>query len=138
MAQGFERFGVSTGPNTAHGLECPYCVQLPLMNRARFTLQPFGSQVTWHLWDKRAEVFAGFGGVEAWLPDNAPILNRRASSYNDAWLVQGQGGTDVAIDRARHFWLGATGRYLENFGEGRKHWNTFSGNATFRFGGGLK
>ena len=133
-AQGFESSGLSPGPFTAHGLECPYCVQKPLMNRSRFTLQPFGSQATLYSWDKRMESFVGFGGVEAWLPDSAPILNRRASSFNDAWLMQTQAGSNVALDPGRHFWLGATGRYLQNFGEGPKHWNTFSGNATFRFG----
>ncbi len=133
--QGFEKSELSAGPFTAHGLECPYCVQYPLMTRSRFTLEPFGSQGTLHSWGGRSESFVGLGGVEAWLPDSSLIPYRRATTFNDAWLAQTQGGSSVAIDPGRHVWLGATGRYLENFGQlGRKHWNTFGGTASFRFG----
>ncbi len=98
-------------------------------------MEPFGAQATLHSADKRREAFIGGGGVEAWLPDNIVIPNRRASMFNDAWLTQAQIGNSVAFDPGRHLWLGSTARYLKNFGsDGRKHWNTFSLNGSFRFG----
>jgi hypothetical protein len=135
-AQGFEsplRF--TNAPLMSAGLECPRCIMRPAMERSRFTLPPFGAQATLSLWNDRTELFTGFGGVNAWKPDNTLIEpNRRGTSFNDAWLVEGQAGARVAVDHGRHLWLGPVGRYVSNFGEGKKHWNTFGGTATFRFG----
>jgi hypothetical protein len=134
--QGYEsplRF--TNSPSTANWLECPRCIARPAMERSRFTLPPFGAQATLPLWHERAELFTGFGGVNGWKPDNTLIEpGRRGTSFNDAWLLQGEVGARVAVDHGRHLWLGPVGRYVSNFGEGKKHWNTFGGTATFRLG----
>jgi hypothetical protein len=134
--QGFEsplRF--TNAPLQSDGLECPRCIARPAMERTRFTLPPFGAQATLSLWHDRTELFTGFGGVNAWKPDNTLIEpGRRGTSFNDAWLLQGQGGARVAVDHSRHLWLGPVSRYVTNFGEGKKHWNTYGGTAIFHFG----
>ncbi len=146
-----ESFGYSLGPQAPgfafspgytaslfnlHGLECPRCILGPV-NRARFTLPPFGANAVLKLLDGRVELFSGFGGLEAFKPEGT--LEPRGhqlwtSYYGDAWLVQAEGGGRVALDRDGHIWLGATSRHLWNFGSGPQQWSTFSGNATFRFG----
>jgi hypothetical protein len=133
--QGFEfPMRLTDGAFRTHGLECPFCLTRPTSDRPRFTLPPFGAQATLSTLHDRAEIFTGFGGLNAWKPDNTLIQpNRRGTSFNDAWLVQGVGGGQVAVDRNRRFWLGPAVRYLENFGEGKKHWNSFGGSATFQF-----
>jgi hypothetical protein len=133
--QGFEfPMRLTDGAFASHGLECPFCLTRPTSDRTRFTLPPFGAQATLSTLHDRAEIFTGFGGVNAWKPDNTLIQpNRRGTSFNDAWLVQGVAGGRVAVDRNRRFWLGPAVRYLENFGEGKKHWNSFGGSATFQF-----
>jgi hypothetical protein len=140
--QGFEsplRF--TNAPVVSDGLECPRCIARPAMERSRFTLPPFGAQATLSLWHDRTEIYTGFGGVNAWKPDNTLIEAgrggapfSRARSFNDAWLLQGDAGARVAVDHGRHLWLGPVGRYVSSFGEGKKHWNTFGGTATFHFG----
>jgi hypothetical protein len=136
--QGFElplRF--TNTPSLSYGLECPRCIVRPAMERSRFSLPPFGFEATLPLEHDRIEVFTGVGGVNAWKPDNTIIklgLEGRARSFNDIWLLQGNAGARVAVDRNRHLWLGPVGRYVSNFGPGKKHWNTFGGSATFRFG----
>ncbi len=140
--QGFEfPVRLTEGPFTAQGLECPRCVIRPTTERTKFTLPPFGSEATLSLWQDRAELFTGVGGINAWRADNVTIETdlrggsfRRDSSFNDAWLAQGWAGAKVAVDPSRHVWLGAAGRYLSNFGYGKKHWNTVGGSATFQFG----
>ncbi len=116
--QGFEGSALSAGQFSAHGLECPYCVLRPLMNRSRFTLAPFGAWATLQP-GERIQLFTGFGGVQAWVPDDAPIMGRRGTTYNDAWLAQSALGGSVALDPKHRLWLGGTGRYLSNFGEGQ-------------------
>jgi hypothetical protein len=118
------------------GLECPGCVIGPV-NRAKFTLPPFGAKATLKLRDDRVELFTGFGALEAWKPDGTFEPRGHSlfsSSYGDAWLAQVEAGGRIALDRGQHVWVGATGRHLSNFGAGLKDWNTFSGAATFVFG----
>lgn len=128
---------LTDGPITSHGLECPRCIVRPTMDRAKYTLPEFGARATLPLWRGRAQLFSGFGGVNAWKPDNTGIelgQRGRALSLNDAWLLQGEFGGRIAVDPGQHFWLGGVGRYLQNFGVGKKHWNSVSGSATFTFG----
>jgi len=128
---------LSGGAFTAHGLECPYCAMIPLMNRGRQTLQPFGAIATYRPFGSRVELFTGFGGLEAWMPDGAMRTGQRSSTYNDSWLLQAQAGMSVAIDRKQRVRVGIVERYLQQTGarEGlRSHWNTFEGNATYSFG----
>ena len=110
-----------------YGLECPGCVRGPVTRRPQLTLPPFGANATWKLRDGRVELFTGAGGIEAWRPTSTFITN-------DAWLTQVQFGGRVAIDHSQRLWFGGTGRSLYNFGPGPKHWNTFGGDATFKFG----
>jgi hypothetical protein len=133
--QGFEfPVRLTEGAFPSNGLECPRCLTRPTSDRTRFTLPPFGAQATLSLWHDRAQLFTGFGGINAWKPDNTLIEpNRRGTSFNDAWLLQSWAGGRVAVDRSKHLWFGAAGRYLSNFGEGKKHWNSFGGSATFQF-----
>jgi hypothetical protein len=119
-----------------HGMECPRCLIGPVV-RARFTLPPFGSNATLKLRNDRVELFSGFGGLEAFKPDGTYEPKGRqtfTSTYGDAWLVQSEVGGRFSVDRSGHFWLGATGRYLYNFGSGPQRWKTLTGDATFRFG----
>lgn len=119
-----------------HGLECPGCVIGPV-NRAKFTLPPFGAQATLRLWNGRVEFSSGFAALEAWKPDGTfepHGLSLYSSSYGDAWLAQREVSGRIALDPTRHVWVGATGRHLSNFGGGLKAWNTFSGEATIVFG----
>jgi hypothetical protein len=118
------------------GLECPQCMPGP-PNLSRLTLPPFGATATVKLVGDHVELFAGFGGIEAWKPDGTfePQGHRLFTSNDtDAWLTQGQAGFRFAVDHNRHLWFGATGRRLYNFGPGPKQWSTLSGDATIRFG----
>ena len=135
---GFEsRAPQTSGGNGANGLECPYCVLIPLLSRSRSTLQPFGAVGTYMILDGRIEFFIGYGGQEAWLPDGAFRPGRRATTYNDAWLTQVETGANLALDHRQRIWLGGAAKYLQNYGSGkagREHWNSFGANATFQFG----
>jgi len=118
------------------GLECPRCVLGPV-TRPRFTLPPFGAIATLKFHDDRIELLAGFGGIEAWKPDGTFEPRGRSlwtSSYGDAWLTQAQAGVRFALDRQQHVSVGATGRYLQNFGSGPQKWSTFSGDVMFKLG----
>jgi hypothetical protein len=88
--QGFEfPLRLTDGAFASHGLECPFCLTRPTSDRIRYTLPPFGAQATLSTLHDRAELFTGFGGVNAWKPDNTLILpGRRDTSFNDALLVQ--------------------------------------------------
>jgi hypothetical protein len=130
---------LTEGAFTAHGLQCPFCVIRPTMERARYSLPEFGATGTLSFWNGRAALFAQIGGVNAWKPDGVRIQAARhggfSTSSNDAWLVQGAAGVRVAVDPGRHVWLGGESRYLRNFGpDNRVHWNSYSGGATFVFG----
>jgi hypothetical protein len=141
IKQDFDRpVRLTEGPFTSHGLECPFCVIRPTMERARYTLPEFGVTATRSFWNGRGEVFGQVGGVNAWKPDNVRsfVTGRNggfSSSSNDAWLLQGGLGARVAVDQGRRLWLGGAARYLMNYGpDSRKHWNSYGVNATFVFG----
>ncbi|HEY1760826.1 MAG TPA: hypothetical protein VGG72_35985 [Bryobacteraceae bacterium] len=146
-----ESFGVGSAPVTPdymlspayiatfynlQGLECPACIPGP-RNLARLTLPPFGATATVKLIRDHLELFAGFGGIEAWKADGTfqPQGHRAFTSSDvDAWLLQGQAGFRFTVDHNRHLWLGGSDRRLYNFGPGPKEWTTLSGEAIFRFG----
>ena len=118
------------------GLECPRCVLGPV-SRPGFTLPPFGAIASLKFHDDRIQLFTGFGGIEAWKPDGTFEPRGRSlwtNSYGDAWLTQAQAGVRFGLDRQQHLSVGATGRYLYNFGSGPEHWSTFSGDVMFKFG----
>jgi hypothetical protein len=102
VGQGFEFApGLSAGPLTAHGMDCPRCIVRPLLDRnSRYTIPPFGAMVTQTSWSGHAELFGRFGGVNGWRVDNTGIEPgilsfRRDRSFNDAWLVQSSFGGRV-------------------------------------------
>ena len=90
------------------------------MDRSRYTLPPFGAQSTLAFWQDRVGLFAGYGGVNAWKPDNS-IMDladpdgqkpasgfgkfRRDTSFNDAWLSQNWFGGKFALDHDQRVWL---------------------------------
>ena len=118
------------------GLECPGCVIGPV-NRAKFTLPPFGAKATLRVWNGRVEFSSGYAALEAWKPDGTfepRGLSLYSSSYGDTWLAQREVSGRIALDPTKHVWVGATGRHMSNFGGGLKKWNTVSGEATFVFG----
>ncbi len=128
--------GYTAAMYNLEGLECPLCVLGP-RNPTRFTLPPFGTNVILKLHDGRFELFGRAGGIEAWKADGTyepSGLRKFSNADGDAWLTQVEGGGRVAIDHGRRLWLGASSRYLYNFGPGLKQWTTFSGQATFRLG----
>ncbi len=134
---GFENPGQLSGAGALStlGLECARCIFRPAMERARYTLPPFAGRAIWSPIGGRLEVVAGQGGVNAWKPDNTLIEpNRRDTSYNDAWQLQNWLSSNFAVDGKRRVWLGGEARRVENFGSGLKHWDTYSGTATFLFG----
>jgi len=107
------------------------------VNRAKFTLPPFGAKAILKLRDDRIEIFSGFAAMEAWKPAGTfepRGLSLLSSPYGDAWLTQIEAGGQISLDRTQHVWVGATGRRLSNFGPGHKERNTFSGAATLVFG----
>jgi hypothetical protein len=141
IAEGFEFApNLSSGPSTAHGLECPRCVVRPPLERSRVTLLPFGAQATLKTVTDQFEVFVGFGGVNGWRVDNTGIEPgilsfRRDSSFNDAWLQQSWVGARFAADHGRHLWFSTRDDKVKNFGSyGLKRWNVVSGGATFEWG----
>ncbi len=80
--QGFESSSrLSYDSFTAHGLECPLCVPRPMMDRAKYTIPPFGGGATLKLCQDRAEMFAQIGGIDAWRPDEAVRDHRYRQRY---------------------------------------------------------
>jgi hypothetical protein len=137
VAPGFQFSpGYTASMFNLEGLECPRCVLGP-RNPTRFTLPPFGANATLKLRDGRVELFTGFGAIEAWKADGTLEprgLRSFSNADGDAWLTQMQAGGRVSLDRNQHVWVGASSRYLYNFGPGMRQWNTLSGEATFRLG----
>src|ERR1700676_4163302 len=101
-----ESFGYGPGPLEAgfqfspgytaalfnlHGLECPGCVIGPV-NRAKFTLPPFGAKATLRLWNGRVELSSGYAALEAWKParhaDRFCQQNCGVSSYFEVLAPQ--------------------------------------------------
>lgn len=126
---GYEsRYILSPSSFTAHGLQCPLCLPFPDVLRTRYTLPAFGAKLTWHLASDRVEVFSLFGGINAIKPDSYiwDVQRPRGTSFNDAWLLQGITGVRIAVDPNRHFSIGGSAGYLENYGDGKRHWNSYS------------
>jgi hypothetical protein len=119
-----------------HGLECPGCILGP-RNTTRVTPPPFGANLTLHLRNDHVQLFTGFGGISA---VKAPGIfdpqgfRKFSTADGDNWLIQTQFGARVAVDRSRHIWVGATGRYLYNFGPGPRQGMSLTGDTTFRLG----
>jgi hypothetical protein len=142
---------LTPGPFTSHGLACPFCIMRSAMSRNKPTLPPFGAKATLASPGGRAQLFAEFGGIDYWKPDNTLLeagLAGKRTSYHDEWLTQEILGGKFALDSGRHIWLGAAGNVLQKFdGLGQRHyanpdfgpsqpshWNLWHGSLGFRFG----
>jgi hypothetical protein len=142
--QGYEPVPTTSTFYNQPDLECPACTMGP-PNRTRFTIAPFGSEATLGFWHGRIQLFASFGGSEAWRPDGmlqglgtqllSPLAGIHAlkpvapnlsplwtgshllytDQYNDAWLVQFHYGTRYFLDRRKNISVGISEGYLFNF-----------------------
>ncbi len=105
---------------------CTSCVIVPIPDRARVTLLPFGFKGILPVARGRIELFGGFGGAYAWNSDNG--------KYTNALLAQASLGGRMALDRGRHFWLGTSLRGYSNFGDGKQVWVPWTFDLGIRFG----
>jgi len=100
----------------------------------RFFWVPFGVRLIEPLLNGRLELSAGGGGLhENYSLSNSASLPTGARSYS-GWGGYFAGGAALALDRSRHWWLGATPRwFLANPQYGRDRWFQLSGELSFRF-----
>jgi hypothetical protein len=49
-------------------------------------------------------------------------------------VIQFEFGARAAVDKHSHFWLGSTGRFVQNFGISEGEWFTWTADVGFRFG----
>lgn len=71
----------------------------------------------------KTELFAGV--------DGAYLRDFQASS---SMAIEPEFGFRVAVDKQKHFWLGGTGRFVQNFGIAAGEWFTSTADIGFRFG----
>jgi hypothetical protein len=91
---------------------CTACVIVPISDRTRITLLPFGLKGILPVAGGRVELFGGIGGAYAWHSDYG--------SYRNGWLGQASLGGRIALDRGRHFWLGTSPRAYSNLHNSRE------------------
>ncbi len=128
-----------------NGLECPVC-NVGQPNRTRYSAPPFGAKATYTFWHNHIELFASFGGIEAWKQDgllqsvgsqklgfygvNKGLTLKPGSlsaqwggahlltndQFNDQWLAQSHVGLRFFIDREKNVSVGFTKGYMYNEG----------------------
>jgi hypothetical protein len=99
------------------------------VTRERITLMPFGIRGIAPLAGGRAELFAGAGGAYLWSSEYD------LRSYGgEGFLWQLNGGGRIAIDRAKHFRVGATMRFYRDLGRPTQEWFSVTGDVSYRFG----
>jgi hypothetical protein len=91
---------------------------------ARNTSVPFGFRGILPMKHGQVELFLSADGVYTW----------NANQNYKAWGVAGRLGARFAPDKQRHFWLGTTGEYLQEFGLSSQHWVTWTADFGYRFG----
>jgi hypothetical protein len=91
---------------------------------ARNTSVPFGFRGILPMKHGKVELFLGGDGAYTWNTNQ---------NYQD-WGVEGRLGARFALDKQRHFWLGATGEFLQEFGYSSQHWTTWTADFGYRFG----
>jgi hypothetical protein len=91
---------------------------------ARNTSVPFGLRGILPMKQGKVELFVGGDGAYTW----------NTNQNYKAWGVEGRLGVRFALDRQRHFWLGTTGEFLEEFGYSQQHWTTWTADFGYRFG----
>ena len=100
----------------------------------RFYWVPFGGSFVVPTERDRVEFSLGAGGLYQRFSISNPNTAFGQESYS-AWGGYAVAGAKVALDRARHFWLGATPRFLlANGGNRGSRWFfLFTGDVGFRF-----
>jgi hypothetical protein len=121
---------LTNDPAASHGMACPFCVSRPVWERSKPSLPAFGGEFVLPVVHKRIELFTAFGGINAARPDTVQSpLGKRSHYSDDNWLLQGATGLRFYLDSSHHFWVGGTGRYVQNlgdpyqFGPRKTHWN---------------
>lgn len=137
--QGFENSTLLSGPGAAAaaGLQCPYCIVRPAIDRTRYTHPAFAGRSVWRPMQGRAEFAAAQGAVNAYRPDNSIIMPDRRTSFNDDWLLQHWVSAAYALDSGKHFWLGALRRNTvrTNAPDGpMKSWKSMEGTLNMLWG----
>ena len=98
-------------------------------NYDRMLWVPFGIRFVAPLRQSRVELSAGGGALYERYSSNGSFLY----GY-DGWGGYLVGSASVALDRGRHFWLGAAPRFLlANPQYRRDRWFTITGEVSFRF-----
>ena len=101
-----------------------YNFNTSIFDGARISAFPFGFRYILPEKNGRLEWSAGLGGAYFLGPNN----------YNE-WAVTPSVGVRVAVDKGRHFWLGSTARFLNDFGAPAQGlWVTWTADLGFRFG----
>ena len=112
------------------GPGCTTCIILPVAQRTRVTIAPFGARGILPLANGRLELFLGAGGAYAWHADYGRLIN--------ALLAQGSLGGRFALDQKRHYWVGSSVRLYttgySNYGANRQTWLSWTADIGFRFG----
>jgi len=100
----------------------------------RYIWIPFGVRVIAPVAEDRVELSVGGGGLH----QRYSISNSGSGFFGfdpyNAWGGYGVASAAVALDRGRHFWLGASPRFFIANGEShRDRWVTITGEFGFRF-----
>lgn len=112
----------------------PSCASFGCFNGDnRFVWVPFGARFILPLKRDRYELSAGGGGLWEHYTVNNPNAAFGASSYS-GWGGYLKISAGVALDRARHFWISGTPRWiLANPANHRDRWFMVTGDLSFRF-----
>jgi hypothetical protein len=93
----------------------------------RFIWVPFGVRGILPLHGDRVELSLAAGGLYE-------TFNGDGLTSRNGWGEYFSGSAAVALDRGRHFWLGASPRfYLANTGGPNDRWFVITGDVSFRF-----
>lgn len=94
---------------------------------------PFGIKGVLPTWHKRAELFAGAGGLyEKYLVGNPADFV--GISPRSGWGGYAAAGAALALDRGRHYWLGGSSRlFFANTSSGYSHDRWFAASLDFGF-----
>ena len=100
-----------------------YVSNYAFLGNARVTGLPFGLRYIYPTSNGKVEWSAGLAGAYMLGPNN----------YSE-WAAEPSLGVRVAVDKRRHFWLGSTARFINDFGEPQARWFTLTADLGFRFG----
>jgi hypothetical protein len=98
-------------------------------SRERVTLLSLGVRGIAPLGQGRVELFAGAGAAHLWSSDQELVQGFQSPT----WLLQINGGGQVAIDHRRRFWIGPVVRFSRDGGRPTEEWVSLTGDFGFRF-----